>query len=84
MIEISKDEYINSLLREIEKLQKRGVRALYRINDRVRNSVISQTVNYFKALPGYTITTKRCQGCKNNTWDIIITFKLKDDEIAKL
>jgi hypothetical protein len=71
----NQEEYINSLLAEIERLKNSNKNTLYRINDSLSDNVVGYIKMYFETTPGYILSMKKCARCKNQ-WDIIITFSL--------
>jgi len=69
---VSSEKYIKSLLSHVERVKESGGKVVYRINDKMTKSVISEVTKYFSVEP-YTIEVKKCARCRNE-YDIIIYF----------
>lgn len=66
------DEYIEALLKEIERDKEKGKDALYKINVPLTKRAVQTLEEYFSS-GDYRIQIKKCFRCRNQ-WDFIIYF----------
>jgi hypothetical protein len=67
------DIYVQKLLEEIEASKEKGLKTVYRINDRMLKEVANYTKLFFSDKPEYNFEMKPCARCTNK-WDVIITW----------
>lgn len=65
--------YVAGLIAESERNLSRGIRTVYRINDKISNSEASSARAFFNEEPLYMIEMRKCQSC-NGTWDVVLTY----------
>jgi hypothetical protein len=67
------DEYLQSLLEEIERVKaKRGI-GVFRINSKMSEDTASRLRNYFKNSNSYILELRKCAQC-THSYDVIVTF----------
>lgn len=72
---VTKEEYLDGLLNEIERNKKKGKRFVHRINVEIDHNTARYVKDYFKDDPCYTVDVDDgCTGCKNK-WDITVLFR---------
>jgi len=77
MLHTIPDEYVQGLLREIEKAKTTDLTSIYRISDRMLKNVATYTKEFFSNEPEYELEMKTCAKCTNK-WDVIITWRNKN------
>lgn len=68
------DKYLENILSEIERTLARGVKSIYRINDKASNAEMEVVKRYFANHPKYYFEVRKCIRCRG-TWDVIINLK---------
>lgn len=72
---MTKEEYLEQLLAEIEQKKADGKKGIYRVGVRLEPAVAKYVKEYFLNKIDYSIDVRSCTGCKSSIWDIIILFK---------
>lgn len=74
-LEMTKEEYLEQLLSEIEQKKVDGKKGIYRIGIQLNPDIAKYVKEYFASKINYTIDVHSCSGCRSSIWDIIILFK---------
>ena len=64
---------LNDLLKELEAVEARGRRTLYKMNQTITPEDIEIIRDYFVGHPMYVLTLKQCK-LYENSWDIMLTI----------
>ncbi len=67
-------DYLDSIIKEIEEAKLKGKRGIYKMNVKVRDNTAKYVKRYFENNYDYGIDIRKCMACKG-TWDILITFR---------
>lgn len=74
-LEMTKEEYLEQLLSEIEQKKADGKKGIYRIGVRLNPDVARYVKEYFSSKIDYKVDVHSCSGCKSLIWNIVILFK---------
>lgn len=72
---MTKEEYLDGILAQLEQKKIEGKRGLFRVGERIDFNIANYVKDYFKNNTGYEIDVHSCGGCKSKIWDIVILFK---------
>lgn len=70
-----KEEYLKSLLSELDRKKEQNAKGLFRIGERINHNTADYVRNYFKENQDYRVDIHSCSGCKSAIWDIVILFR---------
>ncbi len=68
------EEYLQSLLAEIENAKLNGRKGVYKIDEKIPDSTVKYIQKYFAdKSPEFRLETRKCARCRH-TWDILVIF----------
>jgi len=70
---ITPQNYLESIIAEIEIAKELGYKGVYRVNDKIPDDVALYVQAYFSNMAGYRTEITKCRSCLN-TWDVLIFF----------
>ena len=73
--QMTKEEYLQNILGQLEEKKEQNKRGLFRIGEKIDFNTAYYVRDYFKDNPNYTIDVHSCGGCKSKVWDIVILFR---------
>lgn len=72
---MTKEEYLEQLLFEIDSKKSAGKNGIFKIGERISPATAKYVKEYFLKQINYTVDVHSCSGCKSSIWDIVILFK---------
>jgi len=72
---MTKEEYLASIIPQVEQKKLDGKRGLFKVGERIDFNTANYVRDYFKNNTNYDVDVHSCGGCKSKVWDIVILFR---------